>query len=63
MTVANPGPGFITVGLNPYPIPLGTIQVKVFQDAAPARRTFDRDDRTRPRRFNARSRHPRRNVD
>ena len=43
MTVAGAAnsPGVITVGLNPYPIPLGTIQVKVFQDAAPADGTFD----------------------
>ncbi|HEY7627771.1 MAG TPA: hypothetical protein VH761_11910, partial [Ilumatobacteraceae bacterium] len=41
MPVLNAGPGIIKVGLNPYPIPLGTIQVKVFEDAAPADGTFD----------------------
>ena len=33
--------GTVTVGLNPYPIPLGTIQVKVFNDSAPTDGTFD----------------------
>jgi hypothetical protein len=45
MKIADPGTpnptGTITVGLNPYPIPLGTIQVKVFEDAAPVDGTFD----------------------
>ena len=41
MPVVLAGPGIIKVALNPYPIPLGTIQVKVFEDAAPADGTFD----------------------
>ncbi len=41
MPVTTAGPGIVKVGLNPYPIPLGTIQVKVFEDNAPADGTFD----------------------
>ncbi len=42
MPVATTGDtSYIKVGLNPYPIPLGTIQVEVFEDNAPADGTFD----------------------
>jgi uncharacterized repeat protein (TIGR01451 family) len=35
------GNATVKVGLNPYPLPLGTLQVQVFQDAAPADGNFD----------------------
>ncbi len=40
-SVTGGAPSFIHVPLNPYPLPLGTIQVQVFEDNAPADGTFD----------------------
>jgi hypothetical protein len=40
-SVPMPVPGLVDVFLNPYPIPLGTIRIKVFDDSRPTDGTFD----------------------